>query len=75
MKIFKYIFTLIVLFALFYAFGFCLFYGMSVRDGVFMFMAVFFAILLYVWNNIMKPAENEYTYKLINFLKEITKEG
>jgi len=74
MKMIKYIFTLAVLFALFYAFGFCIFYGMSMEDKVFIFLAIFFAVLLYVWNNIMKPAENEYTYKLINFLKEIAKE-
>lgn len=70
----KYIFTLAVLFALFYAFGFCVFYGMSVEDGTFMFLAIFFACLLYFWNNIMQPAKNEYTYKLIEFLKKVAEE-
>jgi len=74
MKLLKYIFTLVVLFALFYAFGFCIFYGMSVEDWVFLLLAAFFAELLYLWNLLMQPAKNEYTYKLINFLKEIAKE-
>lgn len=72
MKLIKYIFTLIVLFALFYAFGFCIFYGMSMEDGVFMFLAIFFVGLLYIWNNIMQPAKNEYTHKLIEFLRKMS---
>ena len=72
MKLIKYIFTLVILFALFYAFGFCIFYGMSMEDGVFMFLAIFFVGLLYIWNNIMQPAKNEYTRRLINFLKEMS---
>jgi hypothetical protein len=75
MKMIKYIFTLAVLFALFYAFGFCIFYGMSVEDKVFIFLAIFFAVLLYVWNNIMQPAKNEYTKKLITFLRKMSVEG
>lgn len=75
MKLIKYIFTFTVLFALFYAFGFCVFYGMSMGDGVFMFMAIFFVVVLYIWNNIMQPAKNEYTYKLIEFLRKMSVEG
>lgn len=74
MKLIKYIFTLTVLFALFYAFGFCIFYGMSVEDGVFMFLAIFFVGLLYIWNNIMQPAKNEYTRKLLKFLNKVAEE-
>lgn len=72
MKIFKYIFTLIVLFALFYAFGFCIFYGISVEDWTFLLLAVFFAGLLYSWNLMMQPAKNEYTYRLIKFLRKMS---
>ena len=72
MKLLKYIFTLAVLFALFYAFGFCVFYGISMEDVVFIFMAVFFVSLLYVWNNIMQPAKNEYTHRLIEFLRKMS---
>lgn len=74
MKLIKYIFTLVILFALFYAFGFCVFYGMSMEDGVFMFLAIFFVGLLYIWNNIMQPAKNEYTRKLLKFLNEVAEE-
>lgn len=74
MKLIKYIFILTVLFALFYAFSFCIFYGMSVEDKVFIFLAIFFAVLLYVWNNIMQPAKNEYTKKLITFLRKMSVE-
>lgn len=75
MKLIKYIFTLVILFALFYVFGFCVFYGMSMEDGVFMFLAIFFVGLLYIWNNIMQPAKNEYTQKLITFLRKMSVEG
>lgn len=72
MKLIKYIFTLIVLFALFYALGFCVFYGMSVEDWVFLLLAAFFAGLLYLWNLLMQPVKNEYTRRLINFLREMS---
>lgn len=68
----KYIFTLAVLFALFYAMGFCIFYGISVEDWTFLLLAVFFAGLLYSWNLMMQPAENEYTHKLIDFLRKMS---
>ena len=74
MKLLKYIFTLAVLFALFYAMVFCIFYGMSMEDKVFMFMAIFFAGLLYSWNLMMQPAKNEFTHKLIEFLRKMSVE-
>ena len=72
MKMLKYIFTLAVLFALFYAFGFCVFYGISVEDWVFLLLAVFFAWLLYSWNLMMQPAKDEYTQRLIEFLRKMS---
>ena len=70
----KYIFILAVLFALFYAMGFCIFYGISVEDWVFLLLAAFFAELLYLWNLLMQPAKNEYTQKLFKFLKKVAEE-
>lgn len=72
MKLIKYIFILVVLFALFFAFGFCLFYGMSMEDWVFMLMSVCFASLAYFWTVMFQLKSNEYTCRLIEFLRSIS---
>lgn len=73
MKIIKYIFCLAVLFALIYSAGFCLFYGMSMEDWIFILMSVCFAGLAYFWNVMFQLKGNEYTLRIINFLRKIDK--
>ena len=71
MKLIKYIFCVIVFFALIYFAGFCFFYGMVMEDWVFMLMSVYFIGLVYFWNMIFHLENNEYTNRVINILRKI----
>lgn len=72
MKLIKYIFCLVVLFALIYSTGFCFFYGVTLEDWVFMLMSAFFAGLAYFWNVMFHLENNEYTKKVTDILRKIS---
>lgn len=74
MKLFAYILSIIVLFSAIYLSIFCFFYGMAMENGRFMFMSAFFTGIAYYWNMAIKPFENEYTTKIINLIKTLSKE-
>lgn len=74
MKLFVYILSIIVLFSAIYCSIFCFFYGMAMKDGIFMFMSAFFAGIAYYWNMAIKPFKNKYTIKIINLIKTLSKE-
>lgn len=71
MKLVKYIFCLVVLFALVYSTGFCFFYGVTMEDWVFMLMSVCFAGLAYFWNVMFHLENNEYTKRVISILGKV----
>lgn len=74
MKLIVYILTMLVLVAAIYCSVFCFFYGMSMEDGVFMFLSMFFGVIAYYWNLAMKPSKNEYTKKIVNIFAELGEE-
>lgn len=74
MKLFAYILSIVVLFSAIYCSIFCFFYGMAMKDWIFIFMSVFSAGIAYYWNMETKPFEHKYTIKIINFIKTLSKE-
>ena len=74
-KLLMYILSIIVLFSAIYCSIFCLFYGITMEDWIFMLISIFFAGIAYYWNMAIKPFEHEYTIKIINVLKKLAKEN